>query len=144
MNVLGIKRGVIVGLVAMDWVETWVEYDEFEAKVIEQKATEFWKLVQEGTAPDFDGSESTYTAVRELHPLIDGTEIEIDGLHGLAIAAHKFEQAEAEFKQLKSNVLAIMGNAQHAYVELDGEKIRVASRQARNGGTPFLVIRKTK
>jgi len=37
-----------------------------------------------------------------------------------------------------------MGNAQHAYVELDGEKIRVASRQARNGGTPFLVIRKTK
>jgi putative phage-type endonuclease len=144
MNVLGIKRGVIVGLVAMDWVETWIEHDDFEAKVIEQKATEFWKMVQEGMAPDFDGSESTYTAVRELHPLIDGTEVEIDGLHGLAIAQEKFERAEAEFKKIKSEVLAIMGNAQHAYVQFGDEKIRVASRQARNGGTPFLVIRKNK
>jgi hypothetical protein len=37
-----------------------------------------------------------------------------------------------------------MGNAQHAYVQVGEEKIRVASRQARNGGTPFLVIRKNK
>lgn len=142
LNILGIKRGVIVGLVAMDWVETWVEFDEFEAKVIEQKATEFWKLVQEGTAPDFDGSESTYTAVREMHPNIDGTEIEIDGLHRLPLAQAAFEEAEAKLKQIKSEVLDKMGSAQHAYIDVDGEKIRVASRQARGNGTPFLVVRK--
>jgi len=100
--------------------------------------------VQEVPAPDFDGSESTYTAVRELHPLIDGTEVEIDGLHALAIAQEKFDQAESDLKQKKSEVLSIMGNAQHAYVQVGEEKIRVASRQARNGGTPFLVIRKNK
>lgn len=142
LNILGIKRGVIVGLVAMDWVETWVEFDEFEAKVIEQKATEFWKLVQEGTAPDFDGSESTYTAVREMHPDIDGSEIEIDGLHRLPLAQAEFEEAEAKLKQIKSEVLDKMGNAQHAYIDVDGQKIRVASRQARGNGTPFLVVRK--
>lgn len=142
MNILGIKRGVIVGLVAMDWVETWVEHDEFEAQVIEQKATEFWKLVQEGTAPDFDGSESTYTAVREMHPNIDGSEVEIDGLHLLPLAQAEFEIAEAKLKQIKSEVLDKMGNAQHAYIDVDGTKVRVASRQARGNGTPFLVVRK--
>jgi putative phage-type endonuclease len=142
MNILGIKRGVIVGLVAMDWVETWVEYDEFEAQVIEQKATEFWKLVQEGTAPDFDGSESTYTAVREMHLDIDGSEVEIDGLHLLPLAQAEFEIAEAKLKQIKSEVLDKMGNAQHAYIDVDGSKVRVASRQARGNGTPFLVVRK--
>ncbi len=144
LNVLGIKKGVVVGLVAMDPVEYWVELDDFDAQLIEQKATEFWDMVVNDVAPDFDGSESTYTAVRELHPLIDGTEVEIDGLHGLAIAQEKFERAEAEFKKIKSEVLAIMGNAQHAYVQFGDEKIRVASRQARNGGIPFLVIRKNK
>lgn len=142
MNILGIKRAVIVGLVAMDWIETWVEFDEFEAKVIEQKATEFWKLVQEGTPPDFDGSESTYTAVREMNPDIDGSEIEIDGIHLLPLAQAEFDQAEAKLKKIKSEVLAIMGKAQHAYLTVDGEKIRVASRQARLNGTPFLVVRK--
>lgn len=142
MNILGIKRGVIVGLVAMDWVETWVEFDEFEAKVIEQKATEFWKLVQEGTAPDFDGSKSTYTAVREMHPDIDGSEVEIDGLHLLPLAQAEFEEAEAKLKKIKSEVLDKMGSAQHAYIDIDGEKIRVASRQARGNGTPFLVVRR--
>ena len=144
MNILGIKRGVIIGLVAMDWVETWIEHDEFEAQVIEQKATEFWKLVQEGTAPDFDGSESTFTAVREMHPLIDGTEVEIDGLHLLPLAQVEFEEAEAKLRKIKSEVLDKMGNAQHAYIDVDGQKIRVASRQARLNGTPFLVVRKTK
>lgn len=142
LNILGIKRGVIVGLVAMDWVETWIEFDEFEAKVIEQKATEFWKLVQEGTAPDFDGSDSTYTAVREMHPEIDGSEVEIDGLHLLPLAQAEFDDAEAKLKKIKSEVLSKMGNAQHAYIEADGQKIRVASRQARGNGTPFLVVRK--
>ena len=144
LNILGIKRGVIVGLVAMDWVETWIEFDEFEAKVIEQKASEFWKLVQEGTAPDFDGSESTYTAVREMHPNIDGSEVEIDGLHLLALAQAEFEEAEAKLKKIKSEVLDKMGNAQHAYIDVDGQKIRVASRQARGNGAPFLVVRKNK
>lgn len=144
MNVLGIKKAVIIGLVAMDWKEVWIDFDEFEAAVIEQKATEFWQLVKDGVAPDYDGSESTYNAVRELHPQIDGTEVEIDGIHNLSLAQEAFDKAEAELRKQKSQVLALMGNAQHAYIEHEGKKIRVASRQARGNGTPFLVVRKSK
>lgn len=144
MNVLGIKKAVICGLVAMDWKEIWIDFDEFEGKVIEQKASEFWKMVVDGTEPDFDGSDSTYQAVREMHPDIDGTEVEIDGLHHLSLAQEAFDKAEAELRKQKSEVLALMGSAQHAYIEHEGKKYRVASRQARGNGVPFLVVKKAK
>lgn len=144
MMVMGLRRAVIVGLVGMDYVEHWVEADDFEQAVIEQAACRFMELVKENQAPDWDGSESTYTAVREMHPDIDGTEIEIDGLHHLALAQAAFDEAEAELKKAKSQVLNEMGSAQHAYTTINGEKFRVASRQSRNGSRPFLVVHKAK
>jgi putative phage-type endonuclease len=144
MNVLGIKRGVVFGLVAMDPVEHWVTLDDFESQVIEQRATEFWNAVVNDIAPDWDGSESTYEAVREMHPDIDGTEVEIDGIHSLVVAQLSFDQAEAELRKQKSEVMAMMGKAQHAVTEYEGKTYKVASRQARGGGRPFLIIHKGK
>lgn len=144
MNVLGLKKAVVIGLVGMDYVEFWLEHDEFEAGVIEQKASEFWARVVNDEAPDWDGSDSTFEAVREMHPDIDGTEVEIDGLHHLVNAQAAFEEAEREFKKQKAMVLDAMGSAQHAYIEHNGQKIRVASRQARNGSRPFLVVKGIK
>jgi len=59
MMVMGVKRAVIVGLIAMDWVEYWVEADEFEQDVMKQAAERFWLGVKNDTAPAWDGSEST-------------------------------------------------------------------------------------
>lgn len=144
LRIMGLKRALIVGLVAMDPVEYWIEADEFEHSVIEQAAARFWDGVQAKRAPNYDGSESTYEAVREMHPDIDGTEVEIDGAHYLTLAQSKFDEAEAELRLAKSEVLAKMGTAQHCYVEHQGEKIRVASRQSRKGSRPFLIVHKAK
>jgi hypothetical protein len=38
--------------------------------------------------------------------------------------------------------MAAMGTAKHAYVEHQGEKFRIASRQARGLTAPYLVINK--
>lgn len=141
MNVLGIRKGVVFGLVAMDPVEFWVELDDFESQVMEQAATEFWQGVIDCVPPEFDGAESTYEAVREMHPDIDGTEIEIDWLHQLGNAQSEYEQAEKKLLQLKAETLNAMGKAQHAYMEHEGQKIRVASRRA-GKGKPYLVIHK--
>jgi hypothetical protein len=35
-----------------------------------------------------------------------------------------------------------MGNAKHAYIVAEGQKIRLASRQARRDGVPYLVVKK--
>ena len=144
MNIMGVKKAVICGLVAMDWVEHWIDFDEFEAAVIEQRAAEFWKLVQDNEQPTFDGSDSTYEAVREMNPFVDGSEVEIDGIHELALLQAKADQAELKLKKAKSQVLSSMGSAQYAYLEVDGERIKVASRQGRKGSKPFLVITKGK
>jgi len=142
LNVMGLKRGVIVGLVAMDWVEIWITHDDFEARVIEQRCKEFWDSVVENKAPAWDGSESTYNAVRELNPDIDDTEVEIDGGHYLVEAQLAYDRAEAELLKAKSEVMNLMGKAKHAYVTHDGDKFRIASKQARGMSKPFLVINK--
>jgi hypothetical protein len=144
MSILGIKRAVIIGLVAMDWVEHWVEYDEFEAQVAEQACARFWSGVVNDTAPDWDGSVSTYEAVRELHPDIVDEEVEIDGIHNLPKLAAEFDLAESELRKAKSIVLDLMGKSKHAVIIHEGETIRVASRSARGQGRPYLVIKKGK
>jgi hypothetical protein len=76
--------------------------------------------------------------------LIDDTEIEIDGLHQLITAQQEFDAAEAKFYKMKSWVLDLMGNSKHAYIVADGQQIRLASRQARRDGVPYLVVKKGK
>jgi len=43
-----------------------------------------------------------------------------------------------------SYLLAQMGNAKSAYMEHEGKRYKFAQRQARGGGAPYLVIKRTK
>jgi putative phage-type endonuclease len=144
MMVLKIDRAVVVAVAGMTWQEFWVERDEFTEQVQLDQAKLFLSHIVNDTKPDYDGAESTYEVIRKLHPLIDDTEIEIDGLHQLALAQQEFDAAEAKFNQMKSWVLDLMGNAKHAYIVADGQQIRLASRQARRDGVPYLVVKKGK
>jgi putative phage-type endonuclease len=142
MDVLGIKRAVIVAIAGWTWEERWYEYDEFLASVQRSAAARFWHNVVNDTKPEFDGAESTYQAVRAMHPDIDTeAEVEIDGGHTLILAAQEFAAAQEKLNKIKSEVLDLMGDAKHAYIEHDGKKIRIASRQARRDGVPYLVLK---
>ena len=142
MMVMGIKRAVIVGVVNMSWVEHWVEADEFEEQVMLKFAQDFWDSIHNGAAPDWDGSDSTYQAVREMHPFITDDEVEIDGGHYLLEAQEAFDKAQEDLLKAKSTIMSLMGTAKHAYVEHGGERFRIASRQARGMTAPYLVINK--
>jgi putative phage-type endonuclease len=144
MMVMKIDRAVVVAVAGMTWQEFWVERDEFTEQVQLDQAKRFLSHIVNDTKPDYDGAESTYEVIRKMHPDIDDSEIEIDGLHQLALAQQEFEAAEAKFYQMKSWVLDLMGNAKHAYLVADGQKIRLASRQARRDGVPYLVVKKGK
>lgn len=145
MNVLNIHKSVIVAVAGWNWFEDWIDYDDFEGDAISLAVRRFWTLIQEGTAPDFDGADSTYETVRKMHPDIDpDLEVEIDGLHLLALASAEFDAAKDKLNLAKSEVLNLMGNAKAAYIEVDGEKHVVATRQVRQDGVPFLVIKKQR
>lgn len=143
MDVMGIKRGVLVGVVGWDWEERPIEADEFYQESLRDAAGRFWDHLVKVAPPQWDGSKSTYEAVREMHPDIDVEAIDL-GLLGeelLSVAQHASE-AEFELNRVKSEVLDAMGRAKTGFIVRNGEEVRVASRQARGNGTPWLVVHK--
>jgi putative phage-type endonuclease len=142
MGVMGVKRGVIVAVAGMTWYEHEVPYNEEQIAIQNEALVRFWDSVQNDVKPDWDGSESTYQAVRAQHPLLDDTEVEVGDI-GWQVVNHQLfaDSVYVELTKLKSELMFAMGNAKHAYVNDKGQKIRVASRQIR-AGSPVMVINK--
>ena len=142
LAVMGLQRGVVVAVAGMTWQEFVIERDPFIEQLQIDAACEFMSSVANDTKPTFDGSESTYETVRALHPLIDETEVEIDGGHNLLNLQADYDKALWNLNQAKSEVLELMGRAKYAYIELDGQRIKIATRQARGDGLPYLAVNK--
>ena len=141
LDVMGLQRAVIVGVVGWTWEEREVEADSFLQEEMRAAASRFWDHLTAVAPPSWDGSKSTYEAVREMHPDIDNETVDL-GLLGeeLVQAQQHLDAAEEEFTRLKSEVLEVMGRARTGTVIRDGEAVRVTSRQARGKGTPWLVV----
>ena len=139
MDVMGCGRAVIVAVAGWQWEERWVEFDQFECDVQRSAASRFWEHLTQVVQPEWDGSKATYEAQRQLNPFIEDEEIDLGDVgRNLVRAQTNFDTAERKLMKAKSEVLGLMGTARHGVV--DG--VRVASRQARGNGTPWLVIKK--
>jgi hypothetical protein len=118
--------------------EFTVEYDQTEAEQLMKAAEGFLESVRTGKEPELDGSQSTYTAVRILHPDIEDTETDIDPEEYKALQSA--QQQETFWKQQvllrKSIIQNSMQGARYGYV--DGEN--VVMLQSRSGGSPYLKI----
>jgi putative phage-type endonuclease len=144
LDILDLKRAVIVAVAGMTWYDIWVDRDEFEIETQRQRATEFMQFVFADQKPAWDGSESTYEAVRYQHPQIEDTEVEVDSLFLLANAQEAYDKAADELRYYKSQCLDAMGKSKYAYMEIDGQKVRIATRQAKKDGLPYLIVHKRK
>jgi putative phage-type endonuclease len=137
-DVLGVDRidfAVLVG--GCDYREYVVEFDAAEAQELRDAAVEFLDSIALGHRPDIDAHSATYSAIKELHPDIDPTEVELGNTTAREFITAKAAEKEAKARaQLATSVLADeMGTAQRAV--WDGETI--ARRQARGGGLPYVV-----
>jgi putative phage-type endonuclease len=143
MDVLGIPKSYVVAVAGMDYKEYFIEADSFQQSVQRDAAFRFWDKLQKDERPDWDGSESTYQAVRRVNPEIENTDVELGELGiGLWNAQRRADEAQAELNQYKSATLEAMGKAKTAYVTVDDlPPVKVASRQMR-GGSPALIIHK--
>ena len=104
---------------------------------IRASVTEFQASLAANDAPPLDGSTATYQTVRKLHPEIDGEVVELPATLAVDfIEATTALEIHAERAQLaKTAVADYMGTAKKAV----WDKRPIATRQARNGGTPYLV-----
>jgi predicted phage-related endonuclease len=138
LSVLGLKRAVVVAVAGGDWKEFDVVRDDSLIETMKSRVEAFYGFVDTDTAPDYDGSESTYETVRELSEGLQEGEIELGSLWAnLLQAKSESEYWEKQFKANKSAVLAYMDGTKYGLFQGD----KVISLQARNG-KPFITFTK--
>lgn len=127
---------VLIG--GSDYREYVIPYSASEAEWLREQGAAFWQTVLDGDAPDIDGSDATYQAVRKLHPDIDGETVDIDpALHDWFQTSKKAaEQAQGEHVAAKATLLDAMGQAR--YAEADG--VRVYRRQPNRSGVSLVSV----
>jgi len=114
--------------------------DQFEMETNLAEVQKFRTYLELDKQPDFDGALSTYETVRAIHPEIEpGEEIELGDLWiHTSNALEDEKKASAKALEMKSRVLDSLGKAKKGTYE-GGV---VVTRQSRNGGTPYLQVKK--
>jgi putative phage-type endonuclease len=143
MDVLNIDKSYVVAVAGMDYKEYYIPADSFQQSVQRDAAFRFWQQLKNDQRPEWDGSDSTYQAVRRINPEIENKDVELGEL-GISLwnAQRRLDEAQAELNEFKSATLEVMGYARTAYVTVDDlPPVKVASRQMR-GGSPALIIHK--
>lgn len=139
-DVLGLDQAHVCVFIASGLdVRTYrLTWDEAEARLLRDAGRAFLDDVAAGVRPDIDDHAATYQVIKELHPEIDGTAVEIPpGVAQAYIDAKATEKTTKAAAQQATSVLADhMGDARRATCE--GRTI--ATRQARGDGLPYPVI----
>lgn len=119
-----------------DYREYRIEFDETDAAALRDAGAAFWASLQTKDEPPIDASFNTYEAVRELHPDIDGEDVDVNPALYARYAATKADADSAAdaHRQAKSELLAAIGTARRALV--DGTP--VLRRQPGRGGSVSL------
>lgn len=141
LDVLGLDKAHVAVLIAgSDYREYIVMHDADECEVLRQIGSDFLTRLASDDRPDIDQYGATYQAIKELHPLIDGSAVSVSDDTGLAVihAREQLNRAE-ELDQLARNVLADeIGNAK--YANWRGQ--RLADRRVRKspGSIPYVQL----
>jgi putative phage-type endonuclease len=142
MKVLGIHKATLVALAGMTWNEFDIPWNEFQSEVQEDAILQFWASVVNDLRPDWDGSDSTYHAVRMENTDIANAEVDLGILgHELVKLQREADSAYQRLQKVKSEVMYRMGDNKYGFVQDTGHKYRVASRQIR-AGAPSLIVNK--
>lgn len=143
MGIMKIQRGVIVAVAGMTWNEYEVPFNQDMIDHQNAAIDAFWDSIQTDTKPAWDGSESTYNAIRMQYEEIDGTEVDLGQLGVDLHAAQLFaDKSYTYLTKLKSEVLDVMGTAKFGYyIDENNTHRRLVSRQMR-AGNPSLIINK--
>jgi predicted phage-related endonuclease len=88
---------------------------------IRQRVTDFWTSIREGNAPDPDGSEGAFHAIRHLYPEVADVVIDLSGDNELPVLcadALRMQAArlaaEKEEEEVKARIMAKLGANQRA------------------------------
>lgn len=115
-----------------------IPFDTSVAAWIIERCKEFWDSLAADEPPDLDDSVATYECVRQLHPDIDGSEIQYDAEAAWRVLQFAVDVKENErvLREAKTRLLDAMGSAKTAQV---GD-IKVADRRPGSRGGVSLYL----
>lgn len=138
LDTFGFRHGHVCVLIGgHDYREYLIERDDNECALLREHVEQFLTEVALDHRPDIDNHAATYQVIREMHPDIEPAEVVIsnDVARAYIVAKAAEKLAKADARQATSRLADEMGNAHRA--TWDG--LTIATRQARDGGTPYIV-----
>jgi len=136
---LGLRWAIVAVLFGgNDYREYYVEFNADAAGELITIGRQFMDSLEAGTPPDLDGGAATMKTIKELHPDIDGTSVDVPDSIGwrlvheksrLVVPTERFDAAKAELADF-------MGNAHKAF----WNGIKIADRRSKNGGIPYIQL----
>lgn len=139
LDTFGLNRGHVAVLIgAHDYREYVIDHDPVEARQLRDAATEFLADLAADRRPDIDEHTATYQVIKEMHPEIDGGDVELSPAVAQAYIDAKTAEktAEAVARQATAVVADEMGDAHRALC--DGRTI--ATRRVKGEGLPYVQI----
>jgi putative phage-type endonuclease len=139
-DVLGLSSAwcaVLLG--GSDYREYHLTWEADEAEFLREAGRVFWESIAAGEPPPIDGSDSTYSVVRELHPDIDpGASVEIPPALFVPWEQAKavIDEQEAVIAEAKSKITDHMGDARYGCIA--GQKVVI--RQSTKAGLPYVKL----
>jgi putative phage-type endonuclease len=141
MLVTGVQRCHVAVITSfLEFRPYVVDYSPGEAAWLQVEARRFLDSIAAGERPDIDAHSATYEAVRQLHPDLEDTKVDVPAELAVAfLEACEAERDAKAAKRLASSLLTEeMGSAKAAY----HGGVCVARRQCKGDGPPFLVAAK--
>lgn len=138
MDVFGLPEWHVAFLCSgSDYREYLIKADPADQQLMRDAARGFLDTLDRDERPSIDGHGATYEAVKALHPDIDTVDFVVppELAEEYCTARHQLTAAEKTAKLATSRLADAMGNAGRAVLGTQ----TIATRQARNGGTPYLV-----
>lgn len=141
LDTLGLDLAYVAVLVGgSDYREYLIEYDESEALRLREIGLDFLAMVKEGIRPDIDGHSQTYQTIKELHPDIEPTTVEVSDATAFALfdAKYDYDAAAIAFAAARARLADDVGSAHYAY----WRGIKVADRRVKkaDGSTPYMQL----
>jgi putative phage-type endonuclease len=141
LDTLGMDTAHVAVLIAgSDYREYIVHHDETECAMLREIGRQFLDDLANGVRPDINQDGSTYQAIKELHPEINGDRVDItdDTGYSLIRAKNKADDWAAIAQQYRSEMADQMGNAKSAY----WRGVKIADRRAKKapGSIPYVQL----
>lgn len=137
MDVFGVSVADIALLTSgCNYAEYTLRREDSEIQILRHAGVEFIASLNADERPDIDGHDQTYHVIKELHPEIDGSKVDLDpDLVEHFIESRKvLDVAESSFRLYRNLLAEQMGDAKAAYCN----GFKIADRRVKGEGKPYI------